>query len=42
VLLPSPSPTEAPDFLAPVSAWFTEGLDNANLKEAKALLDELA
>ena len=42
VLLPSPSSTKVRDFLAPVSAWFTEGFDNANLKEAKALLDELA
>jgi hypothetical protein len=29
------------DLLAPVYAWFTEGFDTANLKEAKALLDEL-
>jgi len=26
----------------PVSGWFTEGFDTADLKEAKALLDELA
>jgi hypothetical protein len=26
---------------APVYAWFTEGFDTTNLKEAKALLDEL-
>jgi tetratricopeptide (TPR) repeat protein len=32
---------EAQDLLAPVYAWFTEGFDTANLKEAKALLDEL-
>jgi predicted ATPase len=34
--------TEARDFLAPVYAWFTEGFDTPDLKEAKALLDELA
>ena len=28
-------------FLAPVYGWFTEGFDTADLKEAKALLDEL-
>ena len=33
--------TEARDFLAPVSGWFTEGVDTADLKEAKALLEEL-
>ena len=33
---------EACDFLAPVYGWFTEGFDTADLKEAKALLDELA
>ena len=27
--------------LAPVYGWFTEGFDTADLKEAKALLDEL-
>jgi len=32
---------EARDLLAPVYAWFTEGFDTADLKEAKALLDEL-
>jgi len=32
---------EARDLLAPVYGWFTEGLDTADLKEAKALLDEL-
>jgi class 3 adenylate cyclase/predicted ATPase len=34
--------TEARDLLAPVYAWFTEGFDTADLKEAKALLDQLA
>jgi predicted ATPase len=33
---------EARDLLAPVYGWFTEGLDTTDLKEAKALLDELA
>ena len=28
--------------LAPVYGWFTEGFDTPDLKEAKALLDELA
>jgi hypothetical protein len=31
----------ARDLLAPVYAWFTEGFDTADLKDAKALLDEL-
>jgi predicted ATPase len=31
---------EARDLLAPVYGWFTEGFDIADLKEAKALLDE--
>jgi predicted ATPase len=33
--------TEALDFLAPVYGWFTEGFDTPDLKEAKALLDEV-
>jgi predicted ATPase len=32
----------AHDLLAPVCAWFTEGFDTADLKDAKALLDELS
>jgi predicted ATPase len=32
---------EARDLLAPVYAWFTEGFDTPDLKEAKALLDKL-
>ncbi len=32
--------TEARDLLAPVYGWFTEGFDTADLKEAKALLEE--
>jgi predicted ATPase len=33
---------EARNLLAPVYGWFTEGFDTADLKEAKALLDQLA
>jgi predicted ATPase len=33
---------EAHALLAPVYGWFTEGFDTADLKDAKALLDELA
>jgi predicted ATPase len=33
---------EAQDLLARVYGWFTEGFDTADLKEARALLDELA
>jgi len=33
---------KARDLLAPVYGWFTEGFDTADLKEAKALLDELS
>jgi predicted ATPase len=33
---------EAHDLFAPVYGWFTEGFDTADLKDAKALLDELA
>jgi len=32
---------QANDLLAPVYGWFTEGFDTADLKDAKALLDEL-
>ena len=32
---------EAWDLLAPVYGWFTEGFGTSDLKEAKALLDEL-
>jgi predicted ATPase len=34
--------TEARDLLAAIYGWFTEGFDALDLKEAKALLDELA
>ena len=33
--------SEARELLAPVYAWFTEGLDTADLKQAKTLLDQL-
>jgi predicted ATPase len=33
---------DAYDLLAPVYGWFTEGFDTLDLKEAKALLDELS
>ena len=33
---------EARELLAPVYGWFTEGFDTLDLKEAKALLGELA
>jgi hypothetical protein len=31
----------ARELLAPVFGWFTEGFDTLDLKEVKALLDEL-
>lgn len=34
--------TAARDLLAPIHSWFTEGFDTYDLKDAKALLDELA
>jgi predicted ATPase len=33
---------EAQELLAPVYGWFTEGFDTLDLRQAKALLDELA
>ena len=33
---------KARELLAPVYGWFTEGFDTRDLKEAKALLEELA
>jgi predicted ATPase/class 3 adenylate cyclase len=33
---------EARELLAPISGWFTEGLDHPELREAAALLDELS
>jgi predicted ATPase/DNA-binding winged helix-turn-helix (wHTH) protein len=34
--------TEANDLLTPVYGWFTEGFDTPDLKEARAVLDELS
>jgi len=34
--------SEAHDLLTPIYDWFTEGFDTPDLKDAKALLDELA
>jgi predicted ATPase len=34
-------PQEAATLLAPVLAWFTEGLDAADLQAARTLLDDL-
>ena len=33
---------QARELLAPIHGWFTEGFDTLDLKEAKALLEELA
>jgi predicted ATPase len=35
-------PPHARELLAPIYGWFTEGFDTRDLKEAKALLEELA
>jgi predicted ATPase len=35
-------PQQARELLAPVYGWFAEGFDMLDLKDAKALLDELA
>jgi predicted ATPase len=35
-------PQQARELLAPVYGWFMEGFDTRDLKEAKALLEELA
>ena len=35
-------PQQARELLAPIYGWFSEGFDTLDLKEAKALLDELA
>jgi len=34
-------PQQARELLAPVYRWFTEGFDTRDLKDAKALLEEL-
>jgi predicted ATPase len=33
---------QAHDLLATICGWFTEGFDTRDLKEAKALLEELS
>jgi predicted ATPase len=33
---------QAHDLLAPIHGWFTEGFDTLDLKQAKALLNELS
>jgi predicted ATPase len=40
-LRPARRPNDARDLLAPVHGWFTEGFDTLDLKQAKALLDDL-
>jgi predicted ATPase len=35
-------PRQARELLAPIYNWFTEGFDTLDLKEAKALLEQLA
>ena len=35
-------PLQARELLGPVYGWFTEGFDTLDLKQAKALLDDLA
>jgi predicted ATPase len=35
-------PQQARELLAPVYGWFTMGFDTRDLKEAEALLEELA
>ena len=34
-------PQQARELLAPIYGWFTEGFDTLDLKEAKALLEQL-
>jgi class 3 adenylate cyclase len=41
ILAASDERHKAVDLLAPIYGWFTEGFDTPDLKEAKALLDEL-
>jgi hypothetical protein len=33
---------KARELVAPIYGWFTEGFDTADLKDTKALLDQLA
>ena len=41
MMLPPEVAAEALRMLAPICNWFSEGLETADVKEAKALLDEL-
>jgi predicted ATPase len=42
LLIGQGKPQQARELLAPIYGWFTEGFDTLDLKEAKALLEELA
>jgi len=42
VALKAQSTERVRDLLAPIYGWFTEGFDTLDLKEAKALLQQLA
>jgi predicted ATPase len=42
LLKPQGKTEEARKMLAEIYNWFTEGFDTADLKDAKALLDEFA
>ena len=35
-------PDAARELLGPIYGWFTEGLDTADLRDARALLEDLA
>jgi predicted ATPase len=35
-------PRQARELLAPIYGWFTEGFETLDLKEAKALLEQLS
>lgn len=42
LILKQGEPAQALDLLAPVYEWFTEGFENADLRDAKLLLEELS
>ena len=42
VLAPQGRTAEARDLLRPVYGWFTEGFGTPDLRDARALLDELS
>jgi predicted ATPase len=42
LILNQDEPAQAFDLLAPVYEWFTEGLESADLRAAKLLLEELS